>query len=443
MTIVRSLSFDRKGVISDRVLPLRINFLWTLSGNIVYAGSQWGMLVVLAKLGTPEMVGQFALALAVTAPLFMFTNLQLRAVQATDARHNYLFGHYLGLRIVSTILALMLITVVTLVGGYSWETTIVILAVGVAKSFESVSDVFFGLLQQHERMDRIAISMMIKGPISLIALSTGVLLTDTVFWGALSLSIAWGVLLFSYDVRSGLLVLMNQSKGTKAVPISRQIRAKLLRPIWQIQVLKRLTWLTLPLGFSMMLISLKSNIPRYFVEYYWGERQLGIFATMAYLMICGGMVVIALGQSASQRLAKQYLSLDRWNFFLLLTKLLGIGALVGFFGLLASVLLGREILTLLYGYEYAEETYVLRWLMAAAGVSYLASCLNYAMIALRYLSAMLFLNILVLTAVALLCIWLVPLEGLVGAALALLVGHSIYAMMAGAIVSYGIISMGK
>ena len=40
-------------------LTLRINFLWTLGGNVVYAASQWGILVVLAKLGTPQMVGEF------------------------------------------------------------------------------------------------------------------------------------------------------------------------------------------------------------------------------------------------------------------------------------------------------------------------------------------------------------------------------------------------
>ena len=37
---------------------LRWNFSWTFVGNIIYSGCQWGMLVVLAKVGNPEMVGQ-------------------------------------------------------------------------------------------------------------------------------------------------------------------------------------------------------------------------------------------------------------------------------------------------------------------------------------------------------------------------------------------------
>jgi hypothetical protein len=45
---------------SQKALSLRLNFSWALAGNIIYAACQWGMLSVLAKLGSPEMVGLFA-----------------------------------------------------------------------------------------------------------------------------------------------------------------------------------------------------------------------------------------------------------------------------------------------------------------------------------------------------------------------------------------------
>ena len=64
-------------------LSLPRNLAWTLAGNVVYLASQWAMLVVLAKLGSPELVGQLAPDLHVTTPIFLFANLRLRAVQAT------------------------------------------------------------------------------------------------------------------------------------------------------------------------------------------------------------------------------------------------------------------------------------------------------------------------------------------------------------------------
>lgn len=65
---------------------LSLNFWSTLVGNGGYAGCQWGMVIVLAKLCSPQSVGQFALGFALAAPVFMFSNLQLRAAQATDVK---------------------------------------------------------------------------------------------------------------------------------------------------------------------------------------------------------------------------------------------------------------------------------------------------------------------------------------------------------------------
>src|SRR5262245_39938900 len=78
---------------------LRNNFLWTLIANVVYVGCQWGMFVVLAKLGDAVMVGKFSLGLAICAPVFLFCNLNLRGVQATDTNGEYTFSNYLSLRL--------------------------------------------------------------------------------------------------------------------------------------------------------------------------------------------------------------------------------------------------------------------------------------------------------------------------------------------------------
>src|SRR5271166_684261 len=93
-------------------LPLRVSFSWTLAGNVIYAACQFGMLSVLAKLGSPSMVGQYALGLAITAPVFMLTNLQLRGVQATDARHEFEFADYFTLRLTATLLGTLVILLI-------------------------------------------------------------------------------------------------------------------------------------------------------------------------------------------------------------------------------------------------------------------------------------------------------------------------------------------
>src|SRR6266576_5841699 len=88
---------------------LRADFSWMLVGNAVYAGGQFLILMLLAKLLQPEMVGQYALGLAVVYPVMMFTNLQLRAVMTSGVRRQTDFGYYLSLRLLTTSLALLII----------------------------------------------------------------------------------------------------------------------------------------------------------------------------------------------------------------------------------------------------------------------------------------------------------------------------------------------
>ncbi|MDD1425232.1 oligosaccharide flippase family protein [Dolichospermum sp. ST_sed9] len=402
-------------------LTLRRNFSWTFIGNAVYAGCQWGMLVVLAKLGSPEMVGQFTLGLAVTAPVIMFTNLQLRGIQATDAQEQYRFSDYLGLRLISTGLALLIIAIISFFGGYQGETSLVILLIGIAKSFESISDVFFGLIQQNERMDKIAISLIIKGILSLIFLAIGVYLSGKVFCGVLGLIVAWVVVLFGYDIRSCLLIVKERSK---------------LKPRWHLKTLRKLFYLSLPLGIVMMLISLNSNIPRYFIERYLGKRELGIFAALAYLMVAGGMVVNALGQSASPRLAKYYAEGDRIAFRTLLLKLVGIAAVLGGIGVLIALIAGRQILTLIYRPEYSEQTTLFIWLMVVAGINYISSFLGYGMTAARYFRIQMPLFITVASISGIACFWLLPQLGLIGAAIALLIGSTVQVLISSGVIIY-------
>ena len=79
------------------------NFAWTLSSGLVYALAQWGVLVACAQLGPLELLGEFALGLALTAPVMLLARMNLRTLQATDAWGAYRFEHYLGLMVLNVL----------------------------------------------------------------------------------------------------------------------------------------------------------------------------------------------------------------------------------------------------------------------------------------------------------------------------------------------------
>lgn len=423
-------------------LSLRANFSWTFVGNVVYAACQWGMLVVLAKLGSPELVGQFTLGLAITMPVLSLATLKTRLVQATDAKREYLFGDYLGLRLITTALALLVIAVFLFVSDYQGETTLVILAVGVAKAFESISDVFYGLFQQRERMERVAKSRIIKGPLSLAAMSIGVYLTGSVLWGVVGMALAGALVLIGYEVRSGALILKPTPQPGGPVSDEGDQQAD-LHPRWEMRTLARLAWLALPLGIVVTLESLGTNIPRYFIERYLGVYLLGIFAPMAYLKRVGNTVVIALGLSACPSLAKHYAGRDGQAFRTLLIKLVIIGALLGGAGVLVTLVAGREILTLLYQPEYAEYHTVFVMLMIAAGIDFVATFLDYGMTATRHFRLQMYLFVVIVGTAALAGFWLIPANGLHGAATAVIIASAVRAVGSLAIVVYALRALNR
>ncbi|MBD2269215.1 oligosaccharide flippase family protein [Anabaena sp. FACHB-1391] len=404
----------------NKDITLRRNFSWTFIGNLIYSGCQWGMLVVLAKLGNPEMVGTFTLGLAVTAPVMMFSNLQLRDIQTTDAKNHYLFNDYLGLRLITTGLALPIILWITLATGYKGETAIVIILIGFAKGLESISDVFYGLLQKHEKMDRMAVSVMMKGPLSLLMLSIGTYISGSIVWGVVGLVIAWACILLIWDIPSYRWLI---NKFTLEGEIPDSLEGKTAKPRWQLGTIRKLIWLSLPLGLVMMLISLNANIPRYFLEQSLGKKELGVFAALAYLIVAGNMVVSALGSAARPRLAKYYAGGNVSAYQKLLVQLVAIACLLGLSGILVAWVAGGQILTIVYQPEYAQYTELLIWLMVTAGIGYVSSFLGEGMTAARYFRTQIPLFIIVTSTSAIASFWFIPKNGLKGAAIALMIAE--------------------
>jgi len=393
-------------------LSLRANFSWMFIANVLYAGCQWGILAVLAKLGTPAMVGQFVLALAITAPVMAFFTMRLRVVQATDAKREYRFGDYVALRLITMALALVTIAGMSIAIGYRREVVLVITVVAVWSAINWTSDIYYGLLQQRERMDRIAQSMIVKGSLSLAAFAGAILATGQLLFGILAMTISRFLVLVFWDVPNAAHVLHgDRPNGTGD-------RSD-LAPRWDAGKMFSLARLSLPLGIVMMLIALSTSIPRYFVERHLGEHSLGIFGALAYLGVVGTTAIGALGQSASPRLAKYFAQGRTRAYGILLLKLAGIGTVVGIAGVALVLLAGPQILTIFYGPEYAEHSGILVWTMIAAAIGYVASFGGYGITAARYFRVQMPLFALVAAITAGACLWLVPDYGLMGAALSL------------------------
>ncbi len=382
------------------------NFAWTLSGNVFYAACQWVVLMCFAKLGTVEMVGQYALGLAVTAPVFQFCSLQLRAVQVTDARDKYRFAEFSGMRLITSGLGLSIVLVLTLAGRYLPQTAWVIVLIGATKAVESISDLCQGLFQKHERMDLVARSLMAKGILSVSAVAIVLKAGGGAAWSAAALVIAWSLVCSGYDIRKAAA----EAKSWKA-----------LLPGITVSRFRQLFVLTLPLGFVLMVLSLNANLPRYFLEKYSGEASVGIFSALTYCITAFGIVMTALGQTASPRLARLYAAGQHRSFVALTGKLALFGALAGLAGVAVVKVAGARILTLFYRPQYAAHQDAFLWLMAAGAIMNVSGMLGVAVTSMQAFKPQAWIHFgcaLLGTAASYL---LIPRLGILGAALSVVV----------------------
>jgi O-antigen/teichoic acid export membrane protein len=233
-------------------LSLRANFSWTFFGNAVYAGTQWALVLLMAKLFEPEVFGRFALALSVVTPIFVASGLQLRAVMVSDAQKSTPFARYLSLRLVTSFLALLILVLVGILGNFSPQLFWMVLFLGLGQAAIMIKDIFQGAMQRKERMDLAAISLVLQGALTLII----VVALYRLFHNAevITAGMAAGRLLVLglYDIPCSLAL---SRPDALLIPFRHFLKSGHFSDLFS------LARLAFPLGVVTLLISLNANIP--------------------------------------------------------------------------------------------------------------------------------------------------------------------------------------
>jgi O-antigen/teichoic acid export membrane protein len=375
-------------------------------GNGVYSACQWGVLIAIAQLGSRAMLGQYALALAVTTPVFALMSLNARAVQASDATREYTFTAYLVLRLLTTAVALG----VVLVAVSQWELTAsgvaVILVVASAKAVDAVTDCYYGRLQQVEAMRDFACGLITNGVLTLAAGAVLLAATGDIVWLAVSSLVASVATLIVVRVRAAPIVDDPAVRAVGEPPLPRQVTA--------------LAVLMLPLGITAGLGAVVPNLPHYFVQHHLGTQQLGIYAALVSLAMVADLIGAAALQAVLPRLAREHRG-DRREFARVVLRLSAGCAVAGAVMVGAAALCGDAILRVAYGPAYQGHLGVLLCLTSAVAVALTGAPLSAAATAARRLTDQIGVGVVGLVAGISAGAVLVPRFGLKGAAATMLV----------------------
>lgn len=353
---------------AERAPSLRRNILYSGIGTFLRAGCQWLLLVFIARNSGPTHLGFFVLASSTIAPIFMLANLQLRTIQATDAGNRFYFPTVWTCRVATTALSVFGIAAYSIFFPSDTLYSSLLLALGLTSGIDALSDALHGRLQKQEMLGLVASSVSARGVLSLLLPTSALLLGADLAMASFLLPLASLIPLLFIDIPS-LRNLPESTKLAMQVP-SRDTLIPLLKS-------------ALPLGLSVMFLSLTLHIPRIVLAKEMGSEALGKLGALLQLVAAGGLVVSAGLQAAGPRMAKLYESRSLSK-FLALTRRLHVGVIIITLGGFAiSMLAGRKIVTLLFGESYSDASHLLPVLSIAGGFSFSGSVTGTALTAAR------------------------------------------------------------
>lgn len=368
---------------------------WLLSGNILFAFSQWLMLIMFSHFSNPIQLGYYSYALAITAPIFMLSNLQLRPLVVADLNleRKFSFSEYFSLRLLTILFA-----VIVSLFFIDWENNLalsIVLVVVLIKASESVSDIIYAYYNANKKTKFISRSLTFKSVLVIILSFCVLYITHNIVYSLAATLIGYLFVLGLLDIRQNINHLREINFFDKK--------------------LKKIVKIGLPLGVAVMLVSLQTNIPRYFLENYSNVELVGVYTILYYFIIIGGIVMNSVCQYLSPNFSEFYRDLRIEELKGIIKNAFFVALSLGVSGLIISLFLNDFIIKIIYGKDYLAYAYLLPYIMIAGIFTYLSVVNGYLLTSLKLLKIQMPIFLILVCLTVIYSYLLIPVYGLTGA----------------------------
>ena len=241
---------------------------WILSATVLRNVGLIVILVLLARLTSADVVGRYALALAMTTPFFIFAQLGLKGVYLT-MQADYRFRSYVLVQVVTLFLAFVASLVAALI--FTPGVTLTVALVAAIKAADAMSDIFSGPMQKYRNAYRVFVAYFIGALAGSAVTATALALTgllDAALAGLLVISVFTAIVLMGFPARR---LTMRHEDTAHARLHPQEDRRAILRA-------------GLPMGVAGAILALVSSMPQFFLARSYGEAVVGVFAVLLYVL---------------------------------------------------------------------------------------------------------------------------------------------------------------
>lgn len=378
------------------VLSFARSTLSFFTGNVAYVLSQFLMLVAATRLSSTSEVGRYALALAIVGPVFSLSSLKLREVHISDASSFFSVSVYYRTRFATSVLALAACG--ALLFALDRRSILTVVAVAVFKAIEAQLEIAYGTFQRHGLVRVVASLQVGRGIFGLVFFCAALMVRDEV-WLAVLASTLPSLVAMTWAVSKGRA--MDRGRECRR---SGEMRALMVQ--------------CAPLGISVALGALAVSVPRFFLQGYSTPADVGVFAALTYVLMGPSTAVTAISEIAMPRLADESLRGNSRAFTRMVSRLMLAGAGIGVLCTAGAFVLGQWTLGVVFGSEYAKSWTALVILMCGSIFQYSSLFVGTAAQALQMFKVQVPINLIYLGILSLGCYLMIPVGGVVGAALA-------------------------
>lgn len=320
----------------EKKVSIQKSIIWNSAGSMVYLITQWLISVLVVRLSGVETAGVLTLAMSVNNVFYSIAMQGIRNYQVSDMKEKYTSGIYVSSRLIICILSFLACGGYALIAGYSYGSSLCIVAYCLFKMAEAFYDVYAGICQKKWRMDWIGKSWLVKGVLSFAGFVVVLAVTQSLLAAILAMALVSWLVIFFYDI----------PRAKKLDTIKIHLKEK-----------KNITLMAecFPLLCYQTMSSVIPTIPRLVMEKLLGGAALGIYGSVSAPTMIVQMGASYVFNPFITLFAEQYSSGNIRDFWKTFRKCMAAIALISVVALGGGKILGHWGLELLYGDEVAAH----------------------------------------------------------------------------------------
>lgn len=238
------------------------DYIWNSIGSFLQSAISPILLIVITRLNGVGDSGLFSFAMSLSVVFWAISLWGGRTYQVSDVKKEFSSGDYIVVRFISSLIVAVFSISFCILSGYDLIKTELIMVLVSFKILESIADSIYGVLQIHNKLYIVGISLTMKSVFGFIIFAIVDILTKNIVYGALSIFIVNIAVVIFYDIP--------WMKHVESVGLTKKniMQAeKIMKKTAEVFVIVFLTMFSL-------------NIPRYFLDKYHYD-QIGYFGIMA------------------------------------------------------------------------------------------------------------------------------------------------------------------